>query len=150
MPLASATVRSPAPEAEGALPRPRSTSESRGDRGQRRRLMRLLVDRPGPGTVVVTVWGEVDAFTAPRLAELLHHRLLARPALLVLDLSAVTFLSVAGLRVLLRGAVEAVARRVELRIVTSRSHVVQRILEVTGVSHELPLVSAEELPARGA
>jgi anti-anti-sigma factor len=112
--------------------------------------MRLLVARPGPGVVVVTVSGEVDALTAPRLAELVHHRLLATPALLVVDLSAVTFLSVAGLRVLLRGALEATVRDVELRMVTSTSPVVQRILAVTGVGRELGLVSERELPAREA
>jgi anti-sigma B factor antagonist len=91
--------------------------------------------------MVVAVSGEVDALTAPRLGELLHHRLLARPARLVVDLSAVSFLSVAGLTVLLRCTIEASARNVELYMVASQNRMVQRILEVTGVDRELPLVS---------
>lgn len=107
--------------------------------------MRLLVNRPGRDVVVVTVSGEVDALTAPRLAELVQHRLLARPSLLVVDLSAVAFLGVAGLGVLLRFAAEATARGVELRIVTGQSPVVQRILDVTGAGRELPITSEPEV-----
>jgi anti-sigma B factor antagonist len=139
MPLASSTL--PPRVRPAAMPRPRRARASRPNR----RLMRLLVNRPGRDVVVVTVSGEVDALTAPRLAELVQHRLLARPALLVVDLSAVAFLGVAGLGVLLRFAAEATARGVELRIVTGQSPVVQRILDVTGAGRELPITSEPEV-----
>lgn len=54
------------------------------------------------GTVVVSVVGEVDMLSAPRLEETAQRALADAPPLLVLDLSGVTFLSSAGLSALVR------------------------------------------------
>lgn len=58
--------------------------------------------------VVVTVSGEVDMLSAPRLAEAIHTALAARPAALIVDLSKVAFLASAGMTVLVTAQAEVV------------------------------------------
>lgn len=53
-------------------------------------------------SVIVSVAGEVDMLSAPRLEEAAQRALADTPPVLVLDLSSVTFLSSAGLSVLVR------------------------------------------------
>jgi anti-sigma B factor antagonist len=93
-----------------------------------------VVSRPRPEVVLLTVDGELDTLTAPRLGTDLSAALdtaLADGAALVVDLSEVTFLASSGLAVLVDGArrARAAARRVHL-VVASRA--VSRPLEVTG------------------
>jgi anti-anti-sigma factor len=61
----------------------------------------VLLLRPSPSRVDVVVRGEVDAVTGQALAEALSSMWAERPAHLVLDLGAVTFLSASSLGVLL-------------------------------------------------
>ena len=63
-------------------------------------IMAVSVLVGADGTVTLTVVGEVDAFTAPRLRPLIASQLESQPRELVLDLSAVEFLGSAGLAVL--------------------------------------------------
>lgn len=58
--------------------------------------------------VVVTVSGEVDMLSAPRLAEAIHTALAAQPAALIVDLSKVAFLASAGITVLVTAQAEVV------------------------------------------
>ncbi|MFF0547087.1 STAS domain-containing protein [Nocardia thailandica] len=78
---------------------------------------------------VVTVAGEVDIHTAPRLADALGEVIEeASPHPLVVDLTGVEFLDSSGVNVLLR-----THRRVgDLRVVASPA--VRRPLEVTGLT----------------
>jgi anti-anti-sigma factor len=86
-------------------------------------------------TRVVAVIGELDIATAPRLAKFLTtHR--PTTSTLVLDLSGVTFLSAAGLRVLDRAQQRARADRTSLRIVAA-SRCVTRVLRITELDREL-------------
>lgn len=63
-----------------------------------------------PGTVVVTVAGEVDIATAPALHAALVHALAVHvPAILDVDLSACTFLDACALRVLVTVQATALA-----------------------------------------
>jgi anti-sigma B factor antagonist len=62
----------------------------------------ILVDPRGRVTVV-RVKGEVDAVTAPRMAQAVE-RLLSRRANVVLDLEAVEFMDLHGLAVLMRAS----------------------------------------------
>ncbi len=78
--------------------------------------------------IVVVVAGEVDIYTAPRMAEALEQAVTHAPRPLVVDLSAVKFFDSSGLNVLLRG-MQATA---ELRVVASP--VVRRLVEVTGLT----------------
>ena len=55
--------------------------------------LRLLCREVGDDTVVVSVAGELDMATVPQLGAYLRDTTASRPAHLVLDLSAVTFLA---------------------------------------------------------
>ena len=84
------------------------------------------------GTVTLTVVGEVDAFTAPRLRSFLARQLEGQPRELVLDLSAVEFLGSAGLAALVETRTLASDRDVVLRLIAT-SRAVIRPLQGTGL-----------------
>jgi anti-sigma B factor antagonist len=90
------------------------------------------------GVSIVTAVGEVDVSTAPKLRQSLHDQLKA--ALVVVDLSEVTFLDSTGLGVL----VSALRRKREqeagdaFRLVVSRPQV-SKVLEVTGLTSVFPI-----------
>jgi anti-sigma B factor antagonist len=96
------------------------------------------------GAYVVTLSGEIDAYTAPSLRDDLHQLVEHEGALVVvIDLGAVTFMDSSAL-----GAVVGVLRRLrerdgELRIVQPRT-AASRIFELTGLDAVLDLY--EELP----
>ncbi|AIJ23012.1 anti-anti-sigma factor [Amycolatopsis methanolica 239] len=83
--------------------------------------------QPGPGApfavtvqereaaVVVHTSGELDASTVPRLRAIMRGVLSGAPAVLVVDLSGVTFLGSAGMHVLLE--IQDLAGNTELRVV---------------------------------
>lgn len=96
-------------------------------------LFEVSVSQRGE-TRVVTAVGEVDVSTAPELRQRLHEQ--PEDALVVVDLSDVTFLDSTGLGVLV-----SALKRVregdadgELRLVVSRPQVT-KVLEVTGLSN---------------
>lgn len=93
------------------------------------------------GVVVVAVAGELDMATTP--AAQAHVRaVLARPLrVLVLDLSAVTFLGSTGINMLiaLRAACEAAGTALRL-VVTAK--VVRQPLELTGLVDRFTIVTA--------
>jgi anti-sigma B factor antagonist len=91
----------------------------------------VAVERPGPGTAVLRVAGEVDTLTAPRLERGVTELLATRDDRLVVDLAGVTFLASSGLAVLIRGAHAAERRGTRLRLVAG-SRAVRRPLEITG------------------
>jgi anti-anti-sigma factor len=82
------------------------------------------------GGTVVSVHGELDLATAPRLEETLTAR--APGTRLVIDLSGCTFLDSSGVRVLALAAntVAGEGGRLELVVVDSS---IGRVLEITGV-----------------
>jgi len=85
--------------------------------------------RPDARHAVLVIEGEIDTLTAGALERALTE-LLAEPSdVLVVDLSAVTFLASSGLAVLIRAAHEAGERR--LRLVSS-ARAVRRPMEITG------------------
>lgn len=96
--------------------------------------MRLRVSRPGSGTAVVHVRGEVDVLTAPRLTELLVTRLRGAIRTLVIDLSEVDFLGAAGLSALVHAELLARHRGVTLRVVAGDNRAALRPLTVTGLA----------------
>lgn len=81
-------------------------------------VTRARLSHPGNGAVVVQLDGELDAATAPRLAELLQCRLTSALTTVVVDLSGLKFLGVAGVSVLARAALRAEAEHVAFRVVT--------------------------------
>lgn len=92
--------------------------------------MTLRVARPAPRTVLVRVSGEVDLSTARRLDELLQSRIGGEVAEVVVDLSGVTFISVAGLNSLLRAQLLADASGAHLTVDPGRSRAVRRLFTV--------------------
>ena len=94
--------------------------------------LRLSVERPASGVVVVVMDGEIDLASMPRLTELVQQRLTAASLrALVLDLSAVSFVSSCGLELLLRTQRRAEQRGIALYVVAG-SRPVWRLLQLTG------------------
>jgi anti-sigma B factor antagonist len=101
------------------------------------------VDRPRPGVVVVRPTGDLDAYTAPELRSRLRGATEAGARILVVDLSAVTFIDSAGL-----GALVGAHRRMRegggvLRIVQPPP-LVGRAFELTGLNEVLDLCEDRE------
>ena len=92
--------------------------------------------------------GELDLITADRLSSALDAAR-ADGVTTLLDLSAVSFIDVAGLRVLLRSA-RAVDTHNWAWFIVRASDVVWRLVEVSGTTSRLPLVAASESPERVA
>ena len=101
------------------------------------------------GTCVVTLRGELDAYTTPAL-RLDLHRLVAEPTLsmLVIDLSNVTFLDSSALGAIV-GALRVLRERGgELRIVKPQS-AAARIFHQTGLDAVLGLYPTREQALSG-
>jgi anti-anti-sigma factor len=80
----------------------------------------------------VRLRGELDAFNAPRLRDDLHWEVVARPAVLALDLSDLEFLGVAGLSVLVEMQQLADEAGTAMLLVGSPVPLVQRLLALVG------------------
>jgi anti-sigma B factor antagonist len=94
-------------------------------------IVGLQMAEHGPDARVVTVTGEVDALTAPRLAAFLNaHLAVAR--VVVVNLDGVRFLASAGLRVLFEVNELATEQHRHLRLVC-HSPTANRTLETTGL-----------------
>jgi anti-anti-sigma factor len=89
-----------------------------------------IVDADGGAAVVARPEGRLDNATAPELEPRLL-ALLAPGARVVLDLAAVTYVSSAGLRVLLKAAKQARARQAGFALAAPRA-AVREVLEVSG------------------
>jgi len=84
------------------------------------------------GVRVVRLRGELDAFSAPSLRDDLHREVVARPAVVALDLSDLEFLGVAGLSVLLDMQQLAGEAGTAMLLVGSPAPVVERLLGLVG------------------
>jgi len=98
--------------------------------------LRVRVRRQ-PGYTLVTVSGEIDIATVPRL----RGRLAAAAAggrSVIVDMSRVGFIDASGLGVLARAAGQARARGTTLHV-AGASRQVQRLFAITGLDHAIPL-----------
>lgn len=91
-------------------------------------MFSVRVDRLVEDLVVVVVVGEIDSLTAPKLSTTLHCELERQPGVLVLDLTGVSFLGVAGLQVLDCALARAKTIPVALNLVHHDQSVVQSAL----------------------
>jgi anti-sigma B factor antagonist len=83
---------------------------------------------------IVTLAGEIDLYTAPRLqTELVAAMRSADPALVVVDMSGVEFCDSTGMNVLLAAHRQACGRGGDLALAAPRAPV-RKILEVTGLA----------------
>lgn len=103
--------------------------------------VRIGVDIAGDATtVVVSLRGELDAYTAPDVTRLVAAAVEGR-SVVVLDAANLEFCSAAGLRIIadLATRLDAVAGTLELR---SASATLRRLLEITGVDELVTLAPA--------
>jgi anti-anti-sigma factor len=84
------------------------------------------------GVRVVRLRGELNAFNAPSLRDDLHREVVARPAVVALDLSDLEFLGLAGLNVLLEMQQLADEAATAMLLVGSPAPVVERLLGLVG------------------
>jgi len=89
-------------------------------------------DEDEDGARVVRLRGELDAFSAPSLRDDLHREVVARPAVVALDLSDLEFLGVAGLSVLLEMQELADEVGTAMLLVGSPAPLVERLLGLVG------------------
>ncbi len=106
-------------------------------------LLGVGVCQGAPSVVVVAVRGEIDQITAPQLRQTLLEQLDQNPAHLIVDLSAVSFFSSAGLGALL--AVRCRAGRdgvgTHLAGVTG-NRLVGLVFELTGCAEQFTIHSS--------
>lgn len=101
-----------------------------------------MASRPQGAHIVVSVHGEIDLYTAPRLrAEL--DRVLARsePVQLIVDMSGVEFCDSTGVNVLLAGYRRARETGGDLELAAPRP-ALRKILQVTGLESVFRVVAA--------
>lgn len=96
-------------------------------------ILRFSVWCPRRDIAMVLVDGEIDLRTAPSFRDQLFRSLAAGPVMVVLDLSPVTFLGAAGLRVLVDAQTQAEKTRRRMVLITE-ARCVDRALEVTGLA----------------
>ena len=104
-------------------------------------LLRVTIE-PLAEACLIRASGELDRSTAERLSSALDAAR-ADGVTALLDLSAVSFIDSAGLRVLLRRARAADAHHCAWFIVGASS-VVRRLVEVSGTGSQLPLAAPPE------
>ena len=102
------------------------------------------------GVPVVQVSGELDIATAPQLDEAVGAALAARPPLVVLDLSAATFLDSSGARTLALSGKRAAGEGSRLEVVCPQDNtVVRRVMGFLQLESVVPVRESldEAVPA---
>lgn len=92
--------------------------------------MTMRVSWPLPRTVAIRVYGELDLCTAPTLEQELRQQIKGPVDAVLVDLSGVSFLAVAGLDCLLRAQNLAEERGIPLYIDRGDSRAVNRIFSL--------------------
>ena len=95
------------------------------------------------GRPALTVRGELDIATAPRLAEAVESQLSQQPQSLVVDLTGTTFLDSSGARQLARVARRAAADGVALEVVCPRENrPVRLVVDLLELGAVVPIVES--------
>jgi RNA polymerase sigma-B factor len=100
----------------------------------------VLVDRPDPDVVVVSVVGEIDLLTASPLHDQLDRVLAAGPPRLVIDLTHASFLGATALSVLINIRDVAAQQGTRLQLVAPKRRLSARTLEIVGLDRLFALV----------
>jgi anti-anti-sigma factor len=106
-------------------------------------MTRLEVKTSSDGdSVRLSLSGELDLSSAPRVEEELRKVERQAPPLIILDLRELTFMDSTGLRILVLADSRARDAGRRLQIIPG-SDTVQRVFHVTGLDHHLELVAEE-------
>ena len=108
-----------------------------------------LSTREVDGTTVVSVGGEIDVYTAPKLRDKITELVASGSHDLVVDLEAVEFLDSTGLGVLVGGLKKVRAHDGSLQLVCTQDRLL-KIFRITGLAKVFAIHgSAEEAIAAG-
>ena len=110
--------------------------------------MRLSVAETGHGVPVLHVSGEVDLGTEPALRTATDDLLARHSGLIVIDLSEVTFLDSAGLKVLDDMQRTALVAGGRIALVSPQQRIL-RLLEITGLTDRFAIHDSAEDAASG-
>lgn len=106
-------------------------------------LLSVVVQQLDHTISVVHIAGEVDMGTGPLLQDHLHKVLATRPERLVIDLSQVSFMGLAGLSVLISARDTAGEQGTALQLRGTHRRAVAVPLLITGVEHLFDIVTPE-------
>lgn len=107
------------------------TISSVDDDGPAPSMLDTELTHPGPGVALLTVAGEIDTLTAPRLDVALARLVDESAPTLVVDMTSVAFLASSGLAVLIEAAHRASTSGRALRLLI-QGRPVLRALQITG------------------
>lgn len=97
---------------------------------------------------VLALGGVIDMASAPQVAERIGAVLRERPALLIFDLSAVTFLATAGMSILMEAHRRCGELSLDCRVV-AHGPVTLRPMQLLGIDHMLQLYDTVDLAIAG-
>jgi anti-sigma B factor antagonist len=103
----------------------------------------------GGNPIVVTMWGELDLYSAPKLADAIGELIRRGHQEVALDLGAVEFMDSTGVRVLV-GVFESLRDVDGQLLLQAASAPVRRVVALTGLDRLLVLPDAADLPSRAA
>ena len=105
-----------------------------------------IVEIPTPAGLVLRLRGEIDLSSVDEAGRVLLDAgaALPPPALVVLDLTPVGFLSAVGLRALLRFADRCAERGVRTHLVSTSDGIVRRVLRVSDADERIPAFDTVE------
>ena len=89
-------------------------------------------------TSVISLRGEIDVYTAPRLRQALIDLVEGGATHIVVDMSAVDFLDSTGLGVLVGGLKRVKSNDGELRLVVTQDRIM-KIFDITGLAKVFPI-----------
>jgi anti-sigma B factor antagonist len=102
-----------------------------------------LTTREVDGTTIVSVGGEIDVYTAPKLRDKITELVAAGAHHLVVDLEAVEFLDSTGLGVLVGGLKKVRAHDGSLQLVCTQDRLL-KIFRITGLAKVFAIHSSAE------
>lgn len=102
-----------------------------------------LATRVVDGTTVVSVGGEIDVYTAPKLRDKITELVAAGAHKLVIDLEAVEFLDSTGLGVLVGGLKKVRAHDGSLHLVCTQDRLL-KIFRITGLAKVFAIYDSVE------
>lgn len=97
-----------------------------------------VTSRATGGEVVVSVFGEVDLLTAPKLLEAMGSALDSGDRI-ILDLAAMTFIDSQGIKVLVEAHRRAQSDHVDRVVLRSPQPQARKVLEITGLAKLLTI-----------